>query len=161
MIRLFGGRDTESAALLARAVALVYDAPLPAICRAAGGKPYFLKEPGWHFSLSDSGPYVLCALADRLVGVDIERVRPRATKLPAWALSADELAAWDGTWPAFYERWTEREAVGKCLGSGLLLPTRSYLRPAGMHVRHYHGADWVAAVACGADVMPEEIVWLE
>lgn len=69
------------------------------------GKPR-LADPasGLAFNLSHSGGVALIAVAaDREVGVDVERV---AAKRPR----------------AFYERWAEREARLKCIGTGLTEP---------------------------------------
>ena len=49
---------------------------LPEMAREERGKPYFPGAPQYHFNLSHSGPFALCALSDRPVGVDIQVVRP-------------------------------------------------------------------------------------
>ena len=49
---------------------------LPELAREERGKPYFPGAPQYHFNLSHSGPFALCALSDRPVGVDIQVVRP-------------------------------------------------------------------------------------
>jgi len=54
-----------------------------------------------YFSLSHSGDVVMCALADRPVGCDVER-----------------LVLEPGRDRAFYEEWTRREAGLKALGYG-------------------------------------------
>lgn len=38
------------------------------------GKPYLSEHPDLHFNLSHSGSYVCCALGDRPVGVDIQKI---------------------------------------------------------------------------------------
>lgn len=39
----------------------------------AGGRPEVLAQPGWQLSISHSGDWLACTVADRAVGVDIER----------------------------------------------------------------------------------------
>jgi phosphopantetheinyl transferase len=79
--------------------------------RGANGKPFLAglwpgeepasgSMPRLHFNLSHSGDLALIAVAEREVGVDVERIRPlRST--------------------AFYEGWARHEATVKCLGTGL------------------------------------------
>ena len=82
-------------------------------------------------SLSHSGDQVLCAVGrTRALGVDIERVRPRAdwSGLAEWTLHAkekDRIEASGRRWQAFYEAWTLKEALAKALGVGVFgLPFR-------------------------------------
>ena len=106
--------------------------PLPAIAREEGGKPYFPDCPRIRFNVSHSGGLALCALSDRAVGVDIERVRPRRARLPAYVLSGEELAwhrARGGGWEDFYTLWTRKEARVKCTGQGLRLAAREIAVP--------------------------------
>jgi 4'-phosphopantetheinyl transferase len=79
-----------------------------------------------HFNLSHSGELVLIAVADALVGVDVEQLRnPR--DLPALArhvLRADEMAEWETLAAArrtegFLSVWTRKEAYLKARGRGL------------------------------------------
>ena len=106
--------------------------PLPAVARREGGKPWFPDHPELYFSLSHSGELTLCALSDREVGCDIERVRPRRPGLPTYALGREELA-WiekrGGGWDWFYTLWTLKEAKVKCTGQGLRLPPREIAVP--------------------------------
>lgn len=48
---------------------------LPKIAYEHGGKPYFREKADIHFNLSHSKNIVLCAISDKNVGADIERVR--------------------------------------------------------------------------------------
>jgi len=101
----------------------------------AGGKPV-LKMPAWAgstlaFNRSHSGDWCIVAvIAEGQVGVDIESIRRREHRdgvIARWflpeekarwtqiaSLSEQEKSAW------FYERWTEKEAVLKCRGCGLI-----------------------------------------
>ena len=84
---------------------------LPEIRRTEHNKPYFPTLPGLHVNWSHSGPFVLCALGNAPVGVDIEVIRPRTASLPRYALTASEYAQYqaDGAdWPAFYALWTRK-----------------------------------------------------
>jgi len=94
----------------------------------AHGKPA-LADPSspLSFNLSHSGDLALVAVTlDREVGIDIERVRPRRDleRLAGRALDPAAAAAVRGAAPAerlvaFHEAWTRREAIAKCLGTGL------------------------------------------
>jgi len=64
------------------------------------GKPRLPRGSGPQFNLSHSEGLALVAVADRDVGVDVERIRP---KRPA----------------DFYAEWARHEAQLKCLGTGL------------------------------------------
>lgn len=67
---------------------------------ASNGKPRLAEWPGLKFNLSHSQGLALVAVAEREVGIDVERIRP---KRPA----------------GFYAAWARREARLKCLGAGL------------------------------------------
>lgn len=50
-------------------------APLPELAAGERGKPWFPSCPQYHFNLSHSGCFALCALSDQPVGVDIQEMR--------------------------------------------------------------------------------------
>lgn len=81
------------------------------LCRTSEGKPYFAGHEA-EFSLSHSGEWVVCALSDAPVGVDVERIRSVSERL--WgrflAISPDE--PYGGDWEAIL-RWTRYEAALK------------------------------------------------
>ena len=65
------------------------------------------------FSVSHSGDVVGCAVSDREVGLDVERIRPVPTRLGRklegqWQTESD-----------FWQLWTRREAAIKCRGGVL------------------------------------------
>ncbi|MCM1046324.1 MAG: 4'-phosphopantetheinyl transferase superfamily protein [Candidatus Gastranaerophilales bacterium] len=101
------------------------------------GKPYFAEIP-LYFSLSHSGDYVLSAISEREIGVDIQKIRDlRVERL------ADQLLAQEGPQPAlsaqeelqqaalaqeesahkdvrsFFRLWVQKEAWGKLTGQGV------------------------------------------
>ena len=91
MLRLYGGTNLTPQALLSWALAKSFQIQeLPEIRRTEHNKPYFPTLPGLHVNWSHSGPFVLCALGDAPVGVDIEVIRPRTASLPRYALTALE-----------------------------------------------------------------------
>ncbi len=56
--------------------------PLPEIAALPGGKPWFPTRPDCRFSLSHAGELGMCAVSERTVGADVERLRPRRVSLP-------------------------------------------------------------------------------
>ena len=123
MIFLFGalcdeGTEHESAyRLLACAVKEVYGlSALPDIARRDGGKPYFLQRSDICFNLSHSRGAVVCALHDREIGVDVEKLRAAPKRL------ADGMEDLD-----FFRLWTAKEATVKREGRGLEALLRDFL----------------------------------
>ena len=89
MLRLYGATGLTPQALLSWALAKSFQIQeLPEIGRTEHNKPYFPTLPGLHVNWSHSGPFVLCALGNAPVGVDIEVIRPRTASLPRYALTA-------------------------------------------------------------------------
>lgn len=101
-----------------------------ATVRDAQGKPRFLHQAHLHFSLSHSGPWVLCALDHRPVGVDVELESPLRPGLIEASLSAEELrelqaAPEPARAGAFFRTWTLKESLLKAAGTGLGVDPRS------------------------------------
>lgn len=95
--------------LLALALAREYGLrQLPEIAREPGGKPFFPDHPDIHFNLSHSHGAAVCALHDKPVGIDVEKLRPAPRRLAEGM--EDE---------AFFRLWTAREAAIKRRGEGI------------------------------------------
>ncbi|MBR5539735.1 MAG: 4'-phosphopantetheinyl transferase superfamily protein [Clostridia bacterium] len=73
------------------------------------GKPYF-KDVPLYFSISHSGNTVICAISDREIGADVEKVReiPRGVAMRFFTERERQCD--------FFEIWTKKEAYGKCIG---------------------------------------------
>jgi len=173
---IYGARDlrdrSQARELLAVAAAEHWElAPLPPICRQAGGKPCFSGLEHRQFNLSHSGQLALCALDGAPVGVDIQVVKRWRPSLPARTCSPEELAWLEeqrDCWPAFTLLWALKESRAKESGLGLTLPIREIRVPLpagggpvqldGLWFRTYRGDGWAAA-ACGHVPPPEQILW--
>ena len=92
------------------------------------GKPDFRDGCGWHYNLSHSGDYVMLAVADKPVGVDIQQIKPLARDIAGRFYSCDEIEylksiSSDNSskeyLEAFYRIWCLKESYVKCSGEGL------------------------------------------
>ncbi len=79
------------------------------------GKPY---KEGYYFNLSHSGDFVLFALADSEIGVDIEIFKKKNESLEDYVLSLDEKNKLNDEFD-FYRFWTSKESLVKYVGFGI------------------------------------------
>ena len=92
---------------------------LPPMEHTPSGKPYFPGRPELHFSISHTDGAVMVGLADREIGVDIERIRPvKAGMLRRFGCAAEA---------SFFDVWVRREARAKRTGSPVELGQESVL----------------------------------
>lgn len=98
---------------------------------AENGRP-FLKDSKLFISISHSDEMVVCAVSDRAVGIDIERLKPikaglidrvctepeRNYVLKGAKPDAEEITD-KGIITRFYEIWTGKEAYFKSTGTGI------------------------------------------
>ncbi len=82
------------------------------------GKPYSVNAQ-IKFNVSHSGNLVICAVSEKEIGIDVEKIRtvnPRACEKFATAKEIDYInSSSDG----FFRIWTLKEAYFKCIGTGL------------------------------------------
>ena len=103
------------------------------------GKPYLPEHPEVHFNLSHSGSWVVLAIGDREVGVDVERTdRP----MDRAALSKRHFTPEEQEHPDdFFAIWTAKESYLKYLGVGLTEALNGFCVLPGQEsdgVRFYH-----------------------
>ncbi len=87
------------------------------------GKP-LLVDGSCHFSLSHSGPWVVCATADSPVGVDVEL--PRCSAAVAQRFFHPEEVALADDPDQLCRLWTAKEAFVKALGVGITIPLNRF-----------------------------------
>ena len=86
------------------------------------GKPFLPDYPHIHFNLSHCRGLVLCGFSDGEIGVDAELIRPYNGRAAKRIFSPGEMEiAEKSDCPdeAFFRIWTLKEALGKCIGTGL------------------------------------------
>ena len=90
--------------------------------REPGGKPFLARHPHIHFNLSHTAGVAVCAVDDRPVGIDVERVVPLDPDVLSCVMSQEEqasIAASGSPEEAFMRLWTRKEALLKLTGRGL------------------------------------------
>lgn len=84
------------------------------------GKPYYPDLPNFHFNLSHSGNYVVFAIDDKEVGIDIQKIVKEKEKVISKVLNEKELETLKYKKAKDYARlWTYKESYVKYLGQGL------------------------------------------
>ncbi len=83
---------------------------------AENGKPY---ADGAYFSISHTENFVVCAVSDGPVGIDIERIKPYNDKLARRITTPEEYEYINKDAEKLYEIWTLKEAIIKKEGKGI------------------------------------------
>lgn len=91
----------------------------------AYGRPELRDREDLWFSLSHSGPWIVCAVAGHPVGVDVELPRYGYDAVVRRFFSPEEAAQIQNE-TDFLRIWTAKEAFLKALGLGLTLPLDSF-----------------------------------
>lgn len=96
------------------------------------GKPYLKDYPNFNFNISHSGEYVLCAVDDKPIGIDVEEIEHIEYKDIAKRFFTTEefdyIVNQDLNFHLnrFYEIWILKESYIKCCGQGLSMPLKSF-----------------------------------
>lgn len=89
------------------------------------GKPYVNNLPHIHFNISHSGDWVVCAVCDKPVGVDVQKMKDaNFVSIAKRAFTKEEQKNFSKTpkedmRTQFYKTWTAKESYIKMLGTGL------------------------------------------
>lgn len=88
------------------------------------GKPFLKDRNDLYFSVSHSDRYVMCAVANQPIGLDIEPVCPIRPAVLRRCFNEKE-QTWIGDEPERFTRlWTMKEAYMKMTGTGLSVPAK-------------------------------------
>ncbi|MDD2362492.1 MAG: 4'-phosphopantetheinyl transferase superfamily protein [Oscillospiraceae bacterium] len=94
------------------------------------GKPYLKGYPDFQFNLSHTRNAIAIAVSDKLVGVDIEKVKVADLKIAKRFFTKSEMdyimQAMNDIDKRFYEVWTKKESYIKYDSKGLLMPLYSF-----------------------------------
>ncbi|WP_407672276.1 4'-phosphopantetheinyl transferase family protein [Paenibacillus sinensis] len=99
------------------------------------GKPILLNKEHMHFNVSHSGEWVVCAVDDQPIGIDVEYINLRkieghykVARRFFTSREYDDLMTRQGLEKAryFYDLWTLKESYIKKDGRGLSIPLNSF-----------------------------------
>ena len=118
------------------------------------GKPFLINNPYIHYNISHTGSYVSCAISDKVVGIDIELIKPVDLEIAERYFAADEAAYIKNNRQLyrFFEVWTKKESRVKWDGKGLSIPLSSFsvFDPLELKVLTYHAVIHTNEVICHA-----------
>lgn len=86
------------------------------------GKPYVTNYHDVHFNISHSGEYVACAVYDKPIGVDIQKIGEYNSDIAKRVCNEEELKQIEDSSDKaseFTKLWTQKEAVLKTYGNGI------------------------------------------
>jgi len=140
-------RDTDKARclvsglLLRRICGIMEDSQL---IYGINGKPY-LKNSTMYFNISHSDDYVVLAISNREIGVDIEKITSFEDRV-AFRCFTQQEREWmvhEGGNEAFFRLWTAKESVMKASGLGFSLPPETFtVLPMDASAHHIAGKTW-------------------
>jgi 4'-phosphopantetheinyl transferase len=96
------------------------------------GKPYLIGYHNFQFNISHSEDYVVCAIDNKPIGIDIEKIKPIEYKEIAQSFFSMSEFGYivkedlNNQVKKFYEMWTLKESYIKCTGQGLSIPLNSF-----------------------------------
>ena len=144
----------------------------------AYGKPVLADEEKIFFSISHSGDYVICGIADKEIGVDIEHSRrmvlqskpDRRDCIAKKSFSREEYQLYENAVDrnsCFLQLWTRKESYSKAMGRGLGMDF-SKINVLGNSKKGQFWSDWLledyyVSVYLDADNMeaPKLLEWKE
>lgn len=99
----------------------------PVILKGEHGKPYLKDFPHIHYNISHTDGLVACAIGDRQVGIDVERIRPFRQNILKKVFSEAERHRMEEIPESersqyFFRIWTLKESYLKAAGLGITVP---------------------------------------
>lgn len=104
----------------------------PSFDITSNGKPYLVGEESLHFNLSHSEGMVMCAIAEKEVGCDVEKKAVLNRRLAEYVMTEYELDRIYGLernmeqQEMFFRLWTLKESYMKATGFGIGLEPKSF-----------------------------------
>ncbi len=126
-------QQSLAAGLLLEQLLDSYNCSPERICYKENGKPYLTDRPDLFFNLSHSGEYVLCAIGNHEMGVDIQikqeaqsrkKMRDSVARRFFTTQEASQIQNSDSS--LFFRYWTAKESYLKLTGLGMLQELDSF-----------------------------------
>lgn len=94
-------------------------------------KPFLAEPAGFHYNISHSGKWVVCAVGDQPVGIDIEQVKEIDLDVANTVFTKEEYDSFidqdqEHRLSYFYTMWVIKESYMKADGRGMSLPLKSF-----------------------------------
>ncbi len=102
------------------------------IDRGEKGKPFIVGVENVFFNISHSGDYVVCAVSDREIGIDIEKRAKARMEVAGRFFHGEEVAQLkmleeDKQDQLFFNYWSVKESFLIYIGTGLARPLNSFI----------------------------------
>ncbi len=94
------------------------------ICKNLYGKPFLDGHPNFHYNISHSASFAICAIANSPIGIDIEQITKIDLDVATEYFTQQEInyifnCPFSEQRNAFFELWTLKESYIKQIGMGL------------------------------------------
>jgi 4'-phosphopantetheinyl transferase len=127
------------------------------------GKPYAAGIPSFHFNISHSGRWIVCAVDCEPVGIDIEKIEPVDYEIAKYYFSTEEvrfLMEKEGNERIsyFYDLWTMKESYVKHAGMGLSVPISEIEHGPCFYKQLNVGHDYKMTACSTTEVFPEQMI---
>lgn len=96
------------------------------------GKPYLNEYSNFNFNISHSGDYILCAIDNNIIGIDVEKIKNIEYKEIAKSFFTKKEFEYivnqdlNVQLNKFYDIWILKESYIKCCGQGLSMKLESF-----------------------------------
>ena len=140
--------ESLGAGLMLRTLLLENNLPLEALSVSEKGKP-FLKNHDFHFNLSHSNGYVVCAFGSVPCGIDIQKEKEDRSNIARIFFTESEYALVQKYGVSMFTRiWALKESYVKYKGEGLSLPLKSFQVYPGSYDILSDGSEWGRLSTC-------------
>lgn len=125
------------------------------------GKPYLANCPDFYFNISHTKNALAIAIADKEIGVDIEKIKKYNPKIADRYFTLEEAnyLKEHSTAEDFFEIWTKKEAYLKWLGTGLSASLNSFNTLEQKNIRTIHLEEYIISVCSQTDVQFEKLIF--
>lgn len=134
------------------------------------GKP--VADNGMYFNISHSGKYVMFAISDCEIGCDIEQIKyvkaDKTGKIVFCQNEMEKIRSADDKLKVFFDLWTKKESLLKCIGEGFHRKAKSVDTSSGVYrengkcfyMKTWNFSDYTMSVCSLKDDFPSVIEFI-